>query len=242
MNSYYQSFIQLIHQEMNEGKYEQVLERIQEELSMPYIPEEVNEVLESYVLECKQHIDHPVIRPELDTLIHGSIHEQEMAVSMLKDLNLRNLHQEVQILLDSAQLLNEFKGEIIECLMEQRIDRPYKIKKDGLEITFVPSTIVNQDEDHTLAEVDAYFDQWFSIDNPTFQRFCKRLLEQEILENRPFDFTDQDALPIAKSIVRLVSEAFDQSDDFAVFVKDKQLQEIADIPLLIERRGDTYGE
>ena len=63
-------------------------------------------------------------------------------------------------------------------------------------------------------------------------------LEQEMLENRPFDFMDQDPKPIAKAIVRLVAEAFGQSDEFKLFVTQKQLGEIADIPLMIESRGE----
>lgn len=242
VNSYYQSFMQMIQKKMDQGKYEEVLEQINEELALPYVPKDIEERLVTYVLECKQHIVYPVKQPQLEKLIHGSMAEQEKAVSILKGLNLRQLHHEVQTVLDSDNLLNEIKGELIEALMDQKIDEPYKINKNGLEITFIPSAIVPYEEDETVKEANAYFDQWFSNDNPTFLEFCSRLLRQEVLEMRPFDCTDIDAKAIAKTIVRLVSEAFGQSEEFALFVKQKKLENIAEIPLLIERRGDTYGK
>ena len=59
------------------------------------------------------------------------------------NLNLRNYHDEVQTLLDS-KLLDEYKGELIESLMEQKIDDSYIVIKNGLEITFIPSSIIQK--------------------------------------------------------------------------------------------------
>ena len=72
-----------------------------------------------------------------------------------------------------------------------------------------------------------------------FKNFCNRLLEQEVLEVRPFDFMDQDPYVLAKAIVRLVLEAFGQSDQLAAFIQIHELQDVADMPLEIERRGDN---
>lgn len=238
MNSYYQSCIKEIERLLNEEKVQLAHEMICQELSMPYIPEDALNVLQELKKDCISQMDMPVKNVELEKLIQGNAFAQEKAVSMLEGMNLRLYHDEVQQLLDSDDLLDEFKGELIEALMEQKIDEPYTIKK-GFQITFVPSSILLTREDETIQQAQVLFDQWFSNDNPSFYHFCMRLLEQEILETRPFDFTDIEADSLAKSIVRLVLNAFGQSDQFEAFVIIHNLQDIADTPLNIEKRGEN---
>jgi len=238
VNSYYQSLLEQISKEIGENHFEAALQLIDEELSMPYVPAEIEKPLRDYRQICLEELPQPEKVPDLESLIQGNQSQQELAVMHLSKMNLRMYSNEVQTLLDSTYLLDEIKGELIESLMEQKIDTPYHIKKSGLEITFIPSAIRMTDEDDTVIQIQQLFDDWFSNDNPTFCRFCHRLLKQEILENRPFDFEELDPRAIAKSIVRLVSEAFGQLDEFTVFSEKKGLQDVAEQPLLIERRGE----
>ena len=221
MNSYYQSLLQEIHKELDQKDYDKALRMIQTELDLPYVPREELEVLQNYKSECLAHIKRLVVHPDLESLIHGSLQEQEKAVALLQSCNLRMMHEEVETLLCSSKLLDETKGELIESLMEQKIEDPYKMKKSGLEITFIPSIIVPSSQDATIQEVRDYFDQWFACENP-------------------LDFEDCQALPIAKALVRLVCEAFGQDEDFQTFCKEKKLEEIVEVPLRIERRGENY--
>ncbi|MBP3853969.1 MAG: hypothetical protein J6D18_05305 [Erysipelotrichaceae bacterium] len=238
MNSYYQSLIQEVQHQMDNEQYQQAISMIEAELALPYVPADALEQLKQLKEDCSVHIEKKAILPELDTLIHGNQSMQELAVSQLMDMNLRNHLEEVEILLNSDDLYNEIKGELIEALMEQKVDIPVHMKRDGCEYTFIPSQIIPAQEDGVLQEAIDCFDQWFANDNPTFYRFCCRLLEQERLENRPFDFTEAEALPLAKSIVRLVSEAFGQSEMFEQFERQNGLQSVQCTPLLIERRGE----
>ena len=150
MNSYYQSLLQEIHKELDQKDYDKALRMIQTELDLPYVPREELEVLQNYKSECLAHIERPVVHPDLESLIHGSLQEQEKAVALLQSCNLRMMHEEVETLLCSSKLLDETKGELIESLMEQKIEDPYKMKKSGLEITFIPSIIVPSSQDATI--------------------------------------------------------------------------------------------
>ena len=129
MNSYYQSLLQEIHKELDQKDYDKALRMIQTELDLPYVPREELEVLQNYKSECLAHIERPVVHPDLESLIHGSLQEQEKAVALLQSCNLRMMHEEVETLLCSSKLLDETKGELIESLMEQKIEDPYKMKK-----------------------------------------------------------------------------------------------------------------
>ena len=95
----------------------------------------------------------------------------------------------------NAELLDESKGELIEYLMEQKIDTPFKIEKNGLDITFIPSSILLEEIDPVVLEVRAILDAWFSNDDPAFLNFCMTLLHQEILIRRPFDLSELCRLP-----------------------------------------------
>ena len=243
MNSYYQSLITEIQNRLKDSKVSEAYELIHQELSMPYVPQDVMDLLEEYERDCISQMDIQIQKVDdnqLLSLIHGNEEQMERAVYELSNMNLRNYSLEVQTLLDS-KLLDEFKGELIEALIEQKIDDPYKIKKDGLEITFIPSSIIPFEEDKVVFEVKEILSEWLSNDNPAFYQFCLRLLEQEALEIRPFDFSDLDAYSISKSIVRLVMEAFGQSDEFIAFMKLKGMEAVKEIPLAIERRGENNG-
>ena len=194
MNAYYLSLLKEIQKQIDDKSYQTAYDLIHQELELPYVPKEAMEALEEYQKECLSHMDRLVRSADdeqLQAWIQGSLQQQEKAVSLLQNLNLRNYHDEVQTLLDS-KLLDEYKGELIESLMEQKIDDSYIVIKNGLEITFIPSSIISKDEDDVLIRARELFDQWFSNNNPAFQNFCNRLLEQEVLEVRPFDFMDQD--------------------------------------------------
>jgi hypothetical protein len=240
LNPYYTSLIQEIDRQIEQKKYDRALEMIQAEQDLPYVPQDAADALEERRKDCIANFDPPHKDPDLESLIHGNVHQQEYAVTLMKSVNLRQYEQEVQYLLDSEVLTDEIKGELIEELMEQRIDHSFTMKKSGLDVTFVPDLIPSAEEDETLVQTNRIFEEWFGNDNPTFERFCKRLLEQERLENRPFDFTDVEPLSIAAAIVRLVAESFGQSEEYAAFLKIHQLQNIVEQPLLIERRGDNH--
>ena len=163
--------------------------------------------------------------------------KQEQVIPFMKDLNLRQYAREVQDLLN-AELLDESKGELIEYLMEQKIDTPFKIEKNGLDITFIPSSILSEEIDPVVLEVRAILDAWFSDDDPAFLNFCMTLLHQEILIRRPFDLSEEEALPIAKAIVRLVYAALMRDDELEDFTEKKDLTKVQDTILWIERRGE----
>ena len=227
---------------MDESKFQEAVDQIDQELSMPYVPEETMHTLSDLKEECMSHLEQFGYRQKIEDLskwVHGTEVQKEKAASMLLSMNLRQYEEEVQTLLNS-DLLGEFKGELIEALMEQKVDTPFKVNKSGLEVTFVPSTIVKSDEDKTIVQARNLFDTWFSSFNPVMRNFCLRLLDQEILEMRPFDFQGMNSLALAKAIVRLVSEAMGQIEELDLFYKVHGLDQVENYKLSIEKRGEYH--
>lgn len=241
MNAYYHSLIEEIKKEIDEKSYAQTYELICQELNMPYVPQDALELLESYKSECKPYLEQKNKSMDFNKLqdyIHGSLEQKIYAISMLENMNLRMCHDEVQVLLDS-DLPDEYKGTLIEALMEQKIDDPFDLIKSGLNITFIPSAILPMEQDLSICEASSLFESWFINEDPTMVQFCMSLLMQLVLYERPFDQEDKDPYQLAKSVTRLVYDAMQKSDEWPGFVKKQGLEKIEDIELSIEKRGEN---
>ena len=225
MNAYYHSLIEEIKKEIDEKSYAQAYELICQELNMPYVPEDALELLEYYKSECKPYLEQ-------------KSKSMDFSKSILENMNLRMCHDEVQELLDS-DLPDEYKGTLIEALMEQKIDDPFDLIKSGLNITFIPSAILPMEQDQSINEASSLFESWFTNEDPTMIQFCMSLLMQLVLYERPFDQEDKDPYQLAKGICRLVYDAMQKSDEWPGFVKKQGLERIEDIELSIEKRGEN---
>lgn len=240
MNAYYQSLIQEIKKQIGDEQYAKAYELICQELNMPYVPQEVMDALEEYKSICKPCVEHRNTSPDFNKLqdyIHGTQEQQIYAIGLLENMNLRMYHDEVQELLYS-DLPDEYKGTLIEALMEQKIDDPFELIKSGLNITFIPSSILPMPQDTTICETSSLFEAWFTNSDPTMIQFCMTLLMQLVLFERPFDQEDKEPYALAKSICRLVFDAMQKSDEWPDFIREHGLESIEDISLSIEKRGE----
>lgn len=239
MNSYYQSLFKELQTKMEEEKYQEAYDLIHQEISVPYVPQDCLDRLMEYKENCRPYLKEKTKSPSIEQVFSwiDDPLKQDLAIPFLKTVNLRQYPKEVQSLLNK-DLLPEVKGELIEYLMEQKIDLPFQVEKEGWEITFIPSAILDEHSDPTVQEVLALFDRWFSNEDPAFQNFCITLFHQEILSRRPFDFSEEEALPIAISIVRLVYNAFTRDDEFEIFIQNHELSQVPNAVLYIERRGE----
>lgn len=223
---------------MSEKHYQNALELIKPELALPYMEPEALEVLNDLYSQCQAACAVPKVHgsQDLEKWIHGTPVQKELAVNLLVGLNLRQYTSQVQDLLDS-DLLDEFKGELIEAMMEQKLDMAFHIRKENLDITFIPSTIVPARDDPGLIRAGALFDRWFSQNDPGLLGFCEHLLKQEVLTERPYDFAESDPAALAKSVVRLVYEAMGLESAFDDFCRLNGLDSITEMPLAIEKKG-----
>ncbi len=241
MNAYYTSLLKDIENKMIDKHYDLAYELICQELEMPYVEKEALEALNKYKDECKQYLNQEsrsLNTNKLYDFIHGNLEEKICAIQMLESMNLRMYHDEIQILLNS-DLPDEYKGELIEALMEQKIDDPYEIIKSGLQITFIPSSILPISQDRTIVEVCSLFESWYSNEDPSLVQFCTTLFLQHVLSERPFDQEEEDSYVLAKAISRLVFEAMQKSDEWPIFERKLGLREVEDIQLSIEKRGEN---
>lgn len=227
VNLYYRSVMDEIHRLMDEENYRQAVDILKQELSMPYIPMDVQAQLETLYQSAAASM--PESRPaistrKLDDWIAGSEQQQMAAVHVLKDLNLRNMQPQVQALLHS-NASSLVKGELIEALRQQKVDTEYEIDKNGLQISFIPSLLTDPADDGVLQQAYTYLQNWFSASRPDLEYFARSLLEQETLASRPMDFQGLSALDLAQSIVKHVYQALGQPEAYLQFLKEHHLED-----------------
>lgn len=225
VDNYYQSLKQHIDKLLAEGNQEEVRRVVLEELSMPYVPADTLEWLKE--IEISVALPKPSHHHELDELFDAG--QYEACLYRLLSYHLAEQADLVQDLL-SCDLADELKGELIEALIEQGIETNFVVNKEGLSMTFCPASLLKREQDPVYQATQSLFETWF-FQNPTYLRFCSRLLQQERLERLPLDFEGQSPEGLAASIAQLVAESFGQTSDFLKDVADK-------VPLWIERRGD----
>lgn len=240
VNQYYASLLKEIAELISREEYEKAEALIRPELELPYVPAEAREVLESYAADLKS-ILMPVknrSRLDIETLINGSIEQKETAASILQERNLRQYIPEVQKLLLDSQLVPEFKGELIEALMEQRVDENLQLLRKNEKITFSPADIVPRDQDPVYIETRKLLDEWLSCINPVMADFCIQMLDQEVLDRRPDDLSGIQARELAASIARLVFDAMQDEDGWNQLKDTQNLTDENCCQLYIQERGE----
>lgn len=239
MNSYYQNLLGEIVRLFAENDPEKANRLIQNELDLPYVPKDALEALEKVRDESAAERKAPgASRDDIEQWINGTPAQKERAAASLQSMNLREYHAEVQKLLLDPALIQEFKGELIEALMQQKIDEPYTMVRDGMEISFVPSLLTEKKNDPVYRQAKKDLEDWFYADNPSFCHFCLQLLDQEVLETRPFDFEGTDPAALAASIARLVFHSLRDEEGWERFVRRQPENGIQTYPLYIEKRGE----
>ena len=145
MNSYYDTILDRVENEMKRGCFEEAMKLLEEELSMPYIPKEYEErIIAKYNLCRSQLRAQEKVRcstvEDIGDLLKGSIDEQFQAVEQLRKSNIRNHVDEVREALRTA--CNDWvKAFLIEALIEQSVSEEFVMEREGLEYRFVPCAL-----------------------------------------------------------------------------------------------------
>lgn len=240
MNSFYQSVFDNIQSLIRAQKISQAQALIEQELAVPYIPSEIEAQLKDWQARLKAVSPAAPVdqMARLDELMAGGLAAREKAVTLLKNANLRNYVPAIQKLLNDDQLLDEFKGELIRELISQRVDEDFRMNKNGLDIEFNPASLIPDYQDPVLTQTRQLFGQWLGDSFVLSEDFAGQLLEQEILETLPFDFSFTDPESLAASIIRLVYLSMKDEDGWKKFEHEHHLENIQLYPLQIEKRGE----
>ncbi len=221
------------------GVYEEIIEEIQlylstdiekarykieEELSMPYIPLEIEKKLKELYKQCTRESSSSLMKEEdeiIASLFMDSSH-QMMAVNLLLKQNLRqyidDIHRyfETEPYIPAACLL-------IEGMIEQLIDESFNIEKDGCLITFNPSYLQLLSDNESFYKALDCLEQWFAYDNPSQFQMAKQCFIHEAYCSYPLLLEDDDAYSLAVAVAHLLITSMNDEEEWEKFVKEHQI-------------------
>lgn len=153
--NYYKEISQEINTLINDGKYQQALEKINQELSMPYIPANYEEVFLEYKKQCLSYLrkDNRVILDDnqvKDFLFSNNIDQMYLALDYLAKSNIRNYMDLIQhyLLWDDKDDMVAYL--LIQALHNQDINKELIISKNRQQIKFNPDKCHNLENNYWL--------------------------------------------------------------------------------------------
>lgn len=238
MDTYYEDILKKIELLLQQGDYTSAYAILEEELSMPYIPQEYEEKLISYYNDCRSEVKQSSMRhyeeEDITTLLKGSLEEQFLAIEQLKKSNIRHHLEEIRDYLEHKPH-DLVRAYIIEALMEQNLSDEFTTSMNGMDITFTPCFIeAPMDSDGVLKAV-SYLREWFENDNPTFTMMCVETLVKESYLRLPFNIDEDEAFMLAVAVSAYVFEAHEEYEALDAFLDQLGVAQLAGYELLLSK-------
>ena len=206
--NYYEEIIKEIEENIDNGNYEEARRLINNELSISYVPRDV----ERKLIELQNKVkDNTYAKKSLcDEQIEEYLHQDElhqlMAVDELNKKNLRNYIDLVQEYLSSDGYLNG-KVLLIDSLIRQEIN--YDFIYNGQ--IFNPSRIIFPEESAGFISGLKAIQERFMKD-PSMMRMAEQLLYKEVLMALPRTLDHNEGLKVSDKIIAYILKAFESAN------------------------------
>ena len=210
--NYYDELIDKIKLLLREKNYEMAEKLIQDELSLPYVPKDIEEMLYNLKEQIvKSTIPHRISDEEIEKhLFEGDIDHQLMAVNELNGKNLRQYIDLCQRYLDGNGFANA-KALLIDSLIRQEINHVFHYKRDDDLMMFNPCSyeVIEDSEPFSAASRQLSEDY---MKEPSKLQLARQLLYKELIMALPDVYTSEEAMILEERIVEYINKAFDSAE------------------------------
>lgn len=203
-DSYYTQILKTVSEMMDQGKDNEALSLVEEELSMPYVPKTFLVQFEKIALELKQkhQLDiTPSVMSDPEAILK-SLKQDELnqlkALDALSQLNIR-AHR---ALVDSAfEILEDrlLKNLLIRILIEQAITDEFEFSDEGITYRFIPASLTLPEDSEGVLNAQEYLERWCEKD-PSLHKLCLDQLQLVSLLKLPESFDEEEGYDLALSI------------------------------------------
>ena len=220
-NNYYDDILEKIKNAYENKEYQKAEFYIEEELSMPYIPSDFEKALfelqDKYRAMLKSN-DFKLSDEEIIEYLKADEMKQMLAANYLNNLNIRDYLDIVQeyLLSDSD---DKIKVLIINTLMEQDILDEMQVKKDGLDITFVPRYVEPIELSDGYLSAKNYFEEHLK-QNPSMLQMADELLAHKCFAYLPFSYEEEEGELIAKEIICYIYDCLGDLENKEIFINE----------------------
>lgn len=217
MENYYNEIIDEIKNAIEKGEIEEADYLLKKELSMPYIPQDVETELYklkkdiAYAKSDKRNIREESLEDLLSKLAHGKAQTQLAAANALQDRNLRSCIEDIQRYLEKDPC-PEAAALIIEALAEQEIDDEFTLRKDGIEYTFFADEVVPVTKSKGLLKaLDLLQDEY--LKNPSMFQLAKSILIHKVYLYLPLSYEEEEAEYLKDDVISEIEDLLNKIDE-----------------------------
>ena len=202
--SYYDEILNEIRCAIAEGSQEEAAYLLKRELSMPYIPAEIEKELRSLQKDLRFQASERHEPGELSTeallrRLKGKPESQLRAVSALCDRNLRSVAAELRDWL-SKDPQPEAASLLIDALAEQEVGEEFTVVRNGIEYTFYGDAVTPVAKSGGFREAHRLITAWLAKD-PSLAEMARSLLVQRCYNALPLSYEMQEGADLARECV-----------------------------------------
>ncbi|MDD6258611.1 MAG: DUF3196 domain-containing protein [Erysipelotrichaceae bacterium] len=228
MASYYDEILEEIQDLMDENKNEEAMQIVKKELSMPYIPSDVEPQLKKLKreLDYRCSLDRQRTEVSSDALLeklYGKEAEQLSAAAALSSRNLREFLPEIQNWLEDNPF-PEAAALMIEAIAEQDIKDDFTLRTNDVEYDFYGDSVTPVAESEGFLEADKLLYDWLGMKHPDLYEMARTLLIHEVYMFLPLSYEKEEAVHLALDVCEQVCTLMDCPDVLEQVRKNAHLQ------------------
>lgn len=215
MENYYDEILEEIRKRIDEKEYNQAMQLIQKELSMPYIPAEVEPELRNLQNQVKFFLNDAkkTSQQSIDDLLEGlrgNARQQLASCASISKYNLRDYVPEIQSYL-SQDPYPEAAALLVEEIAEQEIQEEFVWNKDGVEYQFYGDSLTPCALSKGFLKACEYLQKWFDK-NLDLYEMSKTLLVHEVFMFLPLSYEEEEGEMLAYDIFEQICHMMGRDD------------------------------
>lgn len=206
--NYYDELLSKLDELMDNKHYKEAEKLIDDELSMAYVPKDIESKLKEYKDEVKVYTfrSRSLNDEQIEEYLFNDPEHQLRAVTELDKRNLRDLIDLCDKYLRSNGFINA-KVLLIDSLIRQQIDHRFVYINNDDRYEFNPKDVKKADEaEGYLSAINCL--QEYYLKEPSKLLLAEQLLNKEALLALPFNLSYEDGIKIAEKIKNYIDEGF----------------------------------
>ena len=206
--NYYEEILKEIKECIENKEYEQARRLIENELSVPYVPRDVERQLQELLNTVKEasFIPRSLTDEDIEKYLFMDEVHQLMAVDGLNKRNLREYIDLCQKYLSSQGYINA-KVLLIDSLIRQEINHEFSYGEDS----FNPKEIMRPEESAGFLSGLKAIQERFMKD-PSMMRMAEQLLYKEVLLALPKALDHDEGIRVSDKIIEYILKAFESAN------------------------------
>ncbi|MCR4634095.1 MAG: DUF3196 family protein [Erysipelotrichaceae bacterium] len=209
--NYYEETLSKIDALITDGKKEEALRLIANELNMPYLPKDFEEELRKLLQELKRpdDVQRSFSEEEILSFLDQDEKYQLLAVSHMDKMNLRNHTEAIgRFLADEERSVNA-KALLIDSLIFQQIDHVFLYKTKDRKARFNPKDLKRADEGNCFLKAKKILEETY-MKEPSKLKLAMQLLYKETMLFLPLEIEEKDSRRLAEKIIAYIDAAFER--------------------------------